>query len=244
MSLVSAAWSWEKSQLLLPIDFFVGTENSSNNALQYFWKKLSEECSSHFWMPKGIWQHCAKNIFFSSFPSLPLFAIIIERSQVKWALSSWIDAAAAYNHTNMCVSMEEYQAHFTFSLLSPCNYIATCISRSRRQQSSVEEQNSLELLLCTLQNSPHTHLQKCGLLLMQQEWWRDSLPRSCFVKQSWRRQQQHFFFISSIQWGSCQKCLLNARIHAVKWTAIATSSSIAITSFRSSFLDHNLTKDE
>lgn len=185
-----------------------------------------------------------RTFFFSSFPSLPLFAIIIERSQVKWALSSWIDAAAAYNHTNMCVSMEEYQAHFTFSLLSPCNYIATCISRSRRQQSSVEEQNSLELLLCTLQNSPHTHLQKCGLLLMQQEWWRDSLPRSCFVKQSWRRQQQHFFFISSIQWGSCQKCLLNARIHAVKWTAIATSSSIAITSFRSSFLDHNLTKDE
>ena len=120
------------------------------------------EVWSHFGMPKGIWQHTLQRSFFFFFVSICDYYRGELRSlglyQVKWArtLSSWIDAAAAYNHTNMCVSMEEYQAHFTFSL-SPCNYIATCISRSRRQ--SVEEQNSLELL-CTLQNSPHTHIYK------------------------------------------------------------------------------------
>lgn len=119
------------------------------------------EVWSHFGMPKGIWQHTLqRSFFFLLCIHLRLLSRRAEesRAQVKWArtLSSWIDAAAAYNHTNMCVSMEEYQAHFTFSL-SPCNYIATCISRSRRQ--SVEEQNSLELL-CTLQNSPHTHIYK------------------------------------------------------------------------------------
>ena len=142
MSLVSAAWSWEKSQLLLPIDFFVGTENSSsssNNALQYFWKKLSEECSSHFWMPKGIWQHCAKNIFFFQVSSLPLFAIIIERSlELRWN-GLWAHELMLLLHTIIPTCVWVWRSTKPISpSLSPCNYIATCISRSRRQQSSVQ----------------------------------------------------------------------------------------------------------
>ena len=82
-------------------------------------------------------------------------------------LYSWIDAAA-YNHTNMCVSMEEYQAHFTFSSL---HATTTCISRSRRlldrteprrqhgrtsskHHSSTQPETSL---VYTAKQSTHTH---------------------------------------------------------------------------------------
>ena len=143
-------------------------------------------------------------------------------------LYSWIDAAA-YNHTNMCVSMEEYQAHFTFSSLHATT--TTCISRSRRlldRTERTEERGgsmaehlasttalSQRLLLCTLQNSPHTHSHTSTKMWVAANAARvmEGLFAKILLRQAAAR--QHFFFISSIQWGSCQKCLLNARIHAV-----------------------------